>query len=318
MDETQARDLAMALFTGQLKDMSYLSPDPEIQNSVMFQPVPDMTSGYAESTIPLLADLTPLGDADAFIQGAQDRSPLAMALAALSFGLPGTIRPIAKASNYLPDAVKLAKRRVVEPIVGVADDAATVEISDLAREMAVNAEPPVWYHGTGTNIEDMPGQSFRLSAPEQSSVPVVMGTNNWVTAEEFAPGSMDIGADLGFKYALEGGKPGGVYALKSTVENPLIHDAAGKKWFDVPMDKILREAKESGREAVIFKNIIDSKWNQTPSDVIAWLNPARIRAVTAAMDPAKRESENIFAGVAPLLAPTALAAALSQFGTEDQ
>lgn len=235
----------------------------------------------------------------------------------LGLALAG-IKPVARVAEYLPDAVKLAQKRVVEPVVGAADDAATVAISDMAREMAENADAPIWYHGTGTNIEDMPGQSFRLSAPEQSSVPVVMGTNNWVTAEEFAPGSMDIGADLGFKYALEGGKPGGVYALKSTAENPLIHDAAGKKWFDVPMDKILREAKEGGREAVIFKNIIDSKWNQTPSDVIAWLNPARIRAVTAAMDPAKRESDNIFAGVAPLLAPTALAAALSQFGTEDQ
>jgi hypothetical protein len=136
----EAEALARALATMGV-DEAWDVPSPyavdPLYGSVMFEPVPDMTSGYAESTLPLFADLTPLGDADALIQGAQDRSPLAMALAALSFGLPGTIRPIG-AKGYLPEAVQAAQRRVVEPVTALVDEIIPDEIIPTDKIMPVH------------------------------------------------------------------------------------------------------------------------------------------------------------------------------------
>jgi hypothetical protein len=193
--------------------------------------------GGIESTIPLLADMTPLGDADALIEGAVNADPLAMALAALSFGLPGTIRPIG-AKGYLPEAVQAAQKRVVEPVVGTADDAATLEISTMARTMAASAldmtpdarlaratemgfRPETYYHGLAAPIE---GEGFTLKHPYQNDAGY-LGTGLYFSE---SPGIASSYATLKGSKVPYGEHRPNIVPVRLRYENPL-HISPAKK-----------------------------------------------------------------------------------------
>lgn len=320
-------ELALALLTGQVRDMSYLSPDPEIENSVMFEPKPLLYD------IPGVFDV---GTDDAFIQPDDLLPYKALAKAGLiGLGLAG-IKPIGKAAaNYLPDAVKLAQGRVVEPIVGAADDAATVAISDMAREMATKQAyidefvPETFFHSTSANIDAFDIGKARGATPEAAFF-----ARNPTVSSTYAP--------------YKGGK---TYPVKIRTKKPLTVYADGNNWQYIHPDSyveypdgtgdrlgellgeefastndLARYAKNNGYDALRIRDVRDPgphQWDasqsvEVPTDVMAVFEPSNIRSIFAALDPAKRDSADLMAGVAPLLAPTALAAALSQFGTENQ
>jgi hypothetical protein len=81
-----------------------------------------------DDPLSVLLSLTRAGDSSAVEQGIE-QSNISLALMGL-LGLAGTIKPIGRAAaEYLPEAVKLAQKRVVEPIVeAAADDAVNILI----------------------------------------------------------------------------------------------------------------------------------------------------------------------------------------------
>lgn len=314
-------DLAFALLTGQVRDMSHLSPDPEIENSIMFEPVPDMTTGAMEEAFIQPDDIVPLG---------------AIGKGLLGLALMAGIKPVGKAAaNYLPEAARLAQSRVVEPVVAAADDAATVAISDAAREMATKQAyidefvPETFFHSTSANIDAFDIGKARGATPEAAFF-----ARNPTVSSTYAP--------------YKGGK---TYPVKIRTKKPLTVYADGNNWQYIHPDSyveypdgtgdrlgellgeefastndLARYAKNNGYDALRIRDVRDPgphQWDasqsvEVPTDVMAVFEPSNIRSIFAAFDPAKRDSADLMAGVAPLLAPTALAAALSQFGTENQ
>jgi hypothetical protein len=142
----------------------------------------------------------------------------------------------------------------------------------------------VWFHGSPVDIYNTPEKGFKPATGE-SGVPVVWGTKDWTTAEDYARGEVNLSVppDATGKHPLSKShypdrSDGGVYRLKSEAKNPLEYDAAGKQWFQVPQGKILRDAKLAGHDAVVFRNIRDGYVGSVPpSDVIAWLDPQAIK-----------------------------------------
>ena len=144
----------------------------------------------------------------------------------------------------------------------------------------------LWYHGSPVDIYGQDGGgAFRLAEGE-SGVPALWGVSDAFTAEGYARGEMALEYDdAAGKFPLTKShypdrSGGGVYGLRSVAQKPLEYDAEGKQWFEVPQGKVMREAKAAGHDAVIFRNIADNHMpgNQMRSDVIAWLDPAAMKA----------------------------------------
>lgn len=148
---SEAEKLAMALLTGSVKAMPQFAVDPQVEDSLFYDVDPyaewGPLAGGIEPTLPLLADITPIGDADAMIQGAADRDPLALALAALSLGVPGTIKPVGQTpfgnSLYYAERYKSPRLGALTPEQSAIRDVAyglktadPVAIKTAARSMA--------------------------------------------------------------------------------------------------------------------------------------------------------------------------------------
>ena len=163
------------------------------------------------------------------------------------------------------------------------------ESIQIARAKNMGAAKPeeVWYHGSPTDLYKTPERGFRPLEGE-TGVKASWGSSNPFVAEEYSRGEMALTPDNTGKFPLtksyykdyDGG--GGVYSLRSLAKNPKIINAGDKNWVDVPRQKILEDAKANGHDAVIFRGMADNLHSDfPPSDIIAWLDPSKIRALGA-------------------------------------
>jgi hypothetical protein len=95
-----------------------------------------------------------------------------------------------------------------------------------------------------------------------------------------------------------------IMPLMAMPRKPAVMDAKGAEFVDVEggVNKFLRSARIGGKDAAVFKNMADDVGrNARPADHYAILNPSAIRSRFAAFDPAKRDSTDLLAGLAPYI-----------------
>ena len=120
-----------------------------------------------------------------------------------------------------------------------------------AEEYAKNVDKDLVYHGSS--------YSGDLTSSESQTGEAIFFTNDAFAAEDYG------------KY---------MHTAKLNITNPLVYDAEGKKYSSVPQKRIIKEAKEAGHDAVVFKNIIDSKYSSIhTSDVTAVFNNKSINVL---------------------------------------
>jgi hypothetical protein len=110
--------------------------DDLLAGSIMLAPPVDVTSDFTAPSIEGsldFMDLTPGGDFLAGSEAIKNQDMLGLALAALSLGVPGTIRAIGPRNAYLDPILTAPRPRVVEPVVQVMDDAAQISINPDTR-----------------------------------------------------------------------------------------------------------------------------------------------------------------------------------------
>jgi hypothetical protein len=292
-----------------------------------------------DDPLSVLLSLTRVGDSSAVEQGIE-QSNIPLALMGL-LGLAGTIKPIGRAAaEYLPEAVKLAQKRVVEPIVKAAtDDAATITISNMAREMAAGqvldmsqaariqraAEQgydtsKVWYHGT-------PKGGFDEFDPYGTSDYGLFGDGVYFTSDpEIASGYANK--------AVRGMSRPTIYPVHLKVENPMNMESAPnlkawksalpKEYEDIAnqgstnedvyraLEEMLMSeeyTKADARELIqgVLRDMghdgIIHKGGRTAGsrshDVAIAFDPEQIRSISAAFDPAKKDSTDLLASILP-------------------
>lgn len=101
-----------------------------------------------------------------------------------------------------------------------------------------------------------------------------------------------------------GGSPS-VMPMRGRMQNPLVIDARGGPIYDAVPERafsaVLRDAKAAGHDGVIFKNAKDAPGNiqDAPAgDVYAFFPENAVRSRHAAFDPARREENDLLAGLA--------------------
>lgn len=157
----------------------------------------------------------------------------------------------------------------------------------------------VLYHGTAGAFE-----AFRL--PEAGgfegaqSEPAVWLTDVKQEAERYANEALI--AEGGETRIIEVYVRPGRQLIVTSADLPGLANADGSmRWDQEEFDRILAEARENGYDSVRFKRVVG--W-EIPTDQIAVFDPANIRSVDAAFDPAASSSSNIrFSLSRPLARP---------------
>lgn len=195
----------------------------------------------------------------------------------------------------------------------------------MQRSMDQNFYDRNFYHAT---TEDFPefkkskmGSGASMGTKEKavwmSSDPDVADTylpGQFVNREN-APHTADLGGGVGRHY-MTGSQ---ILPLRVSLDPDKISwwDMGGARYEPEQVEKILKNAKKEGMQAVAFKNIRDEGIMGLGAGKraisLAVFDPKNIRSVNAAFDPAKRNSANLMAGVGGVLAGgSALRALLPQ------
>lgn len=154
-----------------------------------------------------------------------------------------------------------------------------------AREQGFDTSR-TWHHGTDAEFDAF---QARPAPPYSggSSVPAI-----WLTSSPRVAGA----------FAEAGGQPGRVIDTHIAAPNLEVVERGFRSPNWDTMDPILQQAREAGKDGVLFKRSNDHPdtravdprvWNA--SDVVAMFNPSNIRSTQAAFDPAKRNSANLLA-----------------------
>lgn len=143
-----------------------------------------------------------------------------------------------------------------------------------------------WHHGTDAEFDAFQPRP----APPYSGGSSVPAT--WLTSSPRVAGA----------FAEAGGQPGRVIDTHIAAPNLEVVERGFRSPNWETMDPILQQAREAGKDGVLFKRSNDHPdtravdprvWNA--SDVVAMFNPSNIRSTQAAFDPAKRNSANLLA-----------------------
>ena len=156
---------------------------------------------------------------------------------------------------------------------------------------------------TGTDLEK-PAINF-LSKEELSKIKEIAGedfSNSSIGDVDLylanEPGYLLNKAD---KFYGEEGKQANVIPAHLKIKNPLIYDFRDKYFSNEKMKQLIEEAKKSGNDSVLFKNVTDFTPNdglRYTGDQIVVLKPQNIRSKFAEFDPAKADSSDLAAGLA--------------------
>lgn len=243
----------------------------------------------------------------------------------------GDVRREVSQGNYPGAALAgVATALGVVPVIGDAAAKAVrgLDMSQAARmqrAMDQNFYNRQFYHATTKDFpafqKNKMGTSASIGTKEKavwmSSDPEVAGTylpGQFVNRAN-APHTEDIGGGVGRHYS-EGSN---IMPLRVSLDPDKISwwDMGGARYNQEDVEEILANARREGMQAVAFKNIKDEGMmglgSGKPAISLAVFDPANIRSINAAFDPAKRGSSNLMAGVGGVLAGgSALRALLPQ------
>lgn len=122
--------LAFDLLTGEVKAMPQFAIDPAVEESIFYRPVREEDIQGAPWNAP--------GGEESFLQPDDLVPTSALTKLALGLAAMGAIKPVTRiAAETVPDVVKLAQKRIVEPIV---NDAVKITISPQAKNMAQESQ----------------------------------------------------------------------------------------------------------------------------------------------------------------------------------
>lgn len=211
----------------------------------------------------------------------------------LALALMGGIKPVGKAAAAyaVPEAVKLAQRRVVEPLGALGDDAVEVAISSAAREAAAKEAylseflPETFYHGTpyGDISEVDPakarwydGSFFAAANPEDA---------NFFSKYDYGPDITPAAT---------------VLPLKVRGQDFDVVDWAGEDFSINKMKAAIDAAKQKGKPGLYIQQIRNLPELQ-PTNQVVIFDPSRARSVFAGFDPSRQKEAALLAGTIPLV-----------------
>jgi hypothetical protein len=239
----------------------------------------------------------------------------------LAMGFAGNIKPVGKTPYEL--AQEVAQKNAVEMLGLPANNTA------MDRAKALGYDTPA-FHGTNRNFKgfsnEMLGATtgaksaqkahFLAANPEMSNTYVSTSgvynssppayeklVKNKKAFEEFnaAPDAQSKWMVLE-KYGMNYGS-GQVMPVLAKLGNPKIKDYQGVGYRDETFNDLIKSAKKSKKDSVVFKNTYDIgpyEGQNVQSDVYAIFNPANIRSRFAAFDPARVNEPDLLAAGVPL------------------
>jgi hypothetical protein len=171
------------------------------------------------------------------------------------------------------------------------------EAARMARAAEQGFNPTTLYHGTpNADIEAFDAARAGSRGGSDSGTWLTASPKSAGTYAENAAGNYPEGA--------------GVLPVRTRTENMDVWDMGGASYSHVEDDinRAIAEAKEAGRDGVVFKRLIDSarsvaaggEASRNAPTVVNVFDPANIRSVNAAFDPAQVGSPNLLASVAAL------------------
>lgn len=121
--------------------------------------------------------------------------------------------------------------------------------------------------------------------------------------KEIAAKQKELDEIVGYQQDSEAGQ--NIMPTKLRFKNPMVHDFKGEPYRDVSYNDLIKQAKEKGHDAVIFKNTSDPGFQgnhdaHAPHDVAVVFEPNQIRSQFAKFDPKKKKSGNILDSIAPV------------------
>lgn len=245
----------------------------------------------------------------------------------LAMGFAGNIKAVGKTPYEL--AQEVAQRNAVEMLGLPANNTA------MDRAKALGYDTPA-FHGTNRNFKEFSNEMlgattgaksaqkahFLAANPEMSNTYVSTRgvynssppayeklVKNKKAFKEFneAPDAQSRWMVLE-KYGMNYGS-GQVMPVLAKLGNPKIKDYQGLGYRDETFNDLIKSAKKSKKDSVVFKNTFDQgpyEGANVQSDVYAIFNPANIRSRFAAFDPARVNEPDLLAAGIPfgLLAGT--------------
>lgn len=200
----------------------------------------------------------------------------------------------------------------------------------MDRARAMGAEP--MYHGSASDIQQLDPAMYGSSTGAHSAKQAFWGVSdpttaggyaeyaatgapvkrlldqadqyenagNWDKYDEALAAAEKLEPEL-YNQPLRGQN---IMPLMVMPRKPAVMDAKGAEFVDVEggVNKFLRSAKLGGKDAAIFKNMSDDVGrNARPADHYAILDPSIVRSRFAAFDPARRNENDLLAGLAPYI-----------------
>lgn len=179
----------------------------------------------------------------------------------------------------------------------------------MQRAADQNFNETVLYHATSNDFpafaKSRMGSSSSIGSPQKA----VWLTTDPDVADTYLPGQFvnranvpdtrDMGDGVG-RYYSQGSN---IMPVRVSIEPETTRwwDMGGARYNEAEVNQMLKDAKESGMKAVVFKNIRDEGLmglgRGKRANTVAVFDPSNIRSVNAAFDPAKRNSSNLMAGV---------------------
>jgi len=300
MAESALRSLVSGLMQGGPAPSGMADYRTAVQNVPQRKPLgqqmADVLGGVALplSAVPVVGDVTGLAaDAAMYANYPEERT-------ALNYGMT-----LAGMLPFVPGAAGIRASK------GVAEGA--LDMSQAARmqradELAFN--PKTLYHATTSDVDKFERSMMGRNASLGSGQKAVWLSTSPDVSETYLPGafvnranvkdSADLGDGVG-RYYSEGSNIMPVRA-RLKPESTEVFDMGGARYDEGVVNNILKEAKKNKSKAVVFKNFRDEGimglGSGRKATSIAVFDPADIRSVNAAFDPAKRKSANIMAGAA--------------------
>ena len=134
-----------------------------------------------------------------------------------------------------------------------------------------DGKPLMVHHGSQS-----PGfKEFRIGNSETGKG--AFFTDDAFIAEDYAQGEIDFDEDVTGKHH----DTAGIYSVYLRMENPMVVDAHGEEWFNVGMERLIKQAHAEKRDGIIMRNIKDNKHNRlaTGTNYIVF-NPNQIKSAT--------------------------------------
>ncbi len=174
----------------------------------------------------------------------------------------------------------------------------------MDRARAMGHVPKEFYHATSSDVPKFDlsyaGQGTTISPLEKAA----FLSDKPSVANEFVAGPYYKSGD---EIARHYGEGSNIMPLSVRSDAPEVWDMYGGGYTSEFMEKTLKRAKKGGKDVVRFSNMKDPGFTTLGSgevsNILAVLEPKNIRSRFAAFNPAKRDSADLLAGIAPWALP---------------